>query len=33
VWIRCAILGFRTHISTIDKGIKMLQEVLDKLIH
>jgi len=32
VWIRCAILGFRTHRNIVDKGIKMLQEVLDKLI-
>lgn len=33
VWIRCAVLGFRTHRNIVDKGIKMLQEVLDKLIH
>lgn len=32
VWIRCAVLGFRTHRNIVDKGIKMLQDILDKLI-
>lgn len=32
VWIRCAVLGFRTHRKIVDKGIKMIQEVLDRLI-
>lgn len=31
VWIRCAILGFRTHLHTVDRGLSMLKEILDKM--
>ncbi|MEP7320276.1 MAG: aminotransferase class V-fold PLP-dependent enzyme [Saprospiraceae bacterium] len=31
VWIRCAILGFRTHMDTIEKAFTMLKEILDKM--
>lgn len=31
VWIRCAVLGFRTHKITMDKGLAMLQDILLKL--
>lgn len=31
VWIRCAILGFRTHLHTVDRGLNMLKEILLKM--
>ena len=32
VWIRCAILGFRTHLHTIDRGLNMLKEIMEKMV-
>lgn len=32
VWIRCAILGFRTHLDTMDKALDMLQELKQRLL-
>lgn len=31
VWIRCAILGFRTHVHTVDRGLEMLSEILHRM--
>nr|MBS0036866.1 aminotransferase class V-fold PLP-dependent enzyme [Saprospiraceae bacterium] len=31
VWLRCAVLSFRTHLSTIDKALEMLSEALEEV--
>jgi aromatic-L-amino-acid decarboxylase len=31
VWIRCAILNFRTHLEDVDQGLKMIEDCLGRV--
>jgi aromatic-L-amino-acid decarboxylase len=31
LWIRCAILNFRTHLEEVDRGLKMIDECVKRI--